>query len=118
MKICTKCKTEKQLDKFHRQEGKRDGKRAWCIQCFSDYHVLKKYGISKEDYEILAKSQENKCFICFKLPIGKFRLSVDHCHLTGRIRKLLCINCNTILGLAGDDENILYKCINYLKDYK
>jgi hypothetical protein len=43
------------------------------------------------------------------------KLAVDHDHRTGRIRKLLCVRCNNILGFAADDIALLEKAIEYLK---
>lgn len=45
----------------------------------------------------------------------KLKLVVDHCHKTGRIRGLLCHNCNRALGLLQDDVGVLRKAIGYLK---
>jgi hypothetical protein len=45
-------------------------------------------------------------------------LAVDHCHVTGKIRGLLCINCNQDLGKFMDREELLDKAKNYLKGSK
>lgn len=42
-------------------------------------------------------------------------LAVDHCHETGRIRGLLCNNCNRAIGLLGDSVELLLKAVEYLK---
>lgn len=57
------------------------------------------YGITLEDYNRKLKEQNNKCDIC-KRDSAFFdkSLAVDHCHKTGKIRSLLCSNCNTALG--------------------
>ena len=44
------------------------------------------------------------------------RLAVDHCHTTGKTRKLLCKNCNTGLGSFKDNQDVLLKAMQYLKD--
>jgi len=45
-------------------------------------------------------------------------LLVDHCHVTGKYRGLLCNRCNTSLGFVNDDIELLEKMVNYLKEYK
>ena len=45
------------------------------------------------------------------------RLSVDHCHKTGKIRALLCGQCNTMLGMAQEKKDILQMAIKYLEKY-
>lgn len=42
------------------------------------------------------------------------RLAVDHCHKTGKIRQLLCANCNKTLGLIKEDTDVLKKMIDYI----
>jgi hypothetical protein len=39
---------------------------------------------------------------------------IDHCHSTNKIRGVLCNNCNTALGLVGDNIDTLHKMIAYL----
>jgi len=64
-------------------------------------------------------AQDCKCAICGKTEQeNKKRLAVDHCHATGKVRKLLCSHCNTALGLVNDDQNILIEMLSYLKEFK
>lgn len=75
------------------------------------------YGITIDQYEQMFNVQEGKCKICNKHQNElKQPLSVDHNHTTNKIRGLLCQNCNTILGHAKDNIDILQKAINYLKN--
>ena len=74
-----------------------------------------RYGITLEDYNKLLTEQGNVCYICKTTP-NSLALSVDHNHITGNIRGLLCSNCNTLLGLAKDDVNILKAAIDYLEN--
>ena len=73
------------------------------------------YNLTLEQYEIMLKEQNGVCFLCNSLPNKKL-LAVDHCHKTNKVRKLLCSNCNTALGLFKDDINVLNKAISYLKE--
>jgi len=76
-----------------------------------------RYNITLEDYDILLKSQNNKCAICESDSPGakKNRFSIDHDHESGKIRGLLCDNCNVGLGRFNDNINNLIKSIEYLK---
>lgn len=75
-----------------------------------------KYKITENDYEKLFQLQSGGCAIC-KQPCathGK-TLSIDHDHKTGKIRGLLCINCNSALGLLKEDEDLIWNLLEYLK---
>ncbi len=75
------------------------------------------YGLSEQEYDSMKLSQDNKCAICKKEPINHV-LFVDHCHLTNKIRGLLCRKCNAVLGMCNDDVEILKESISYLeKEY-
>lgn len=72
-------------------------------------------------YNEIIKKQNFKCACCeTKNPGGKGnkRFVVDHCHLTGEFRGLLCVKCNRSIGGLGDSEEGLNKAINYLKNCK
>ncbi|HDY68067.1 MAG TPA: hypothetical protein ENH85_09770 [Candidatus Scalindua sp.] len=78
-------------------------------------HRLKvNYGITLEDYDKLYEKQNGVCAIC-SLPEVLMRLQVDHDHKTGKVRGLLCLYCNNILGKAKDSIETLEKAIEYLK---
>ncbi|KIA60243.1 hypothetical protein FG87_38135 [Nocardia vulneris] len=68
-------------------------------------HINETYGLTPQEYWALYEAQEGKCYICGR-PRAKDRkkLSVDHCHTTGRIRGLLDQQCNRdVLGHFRDD---------------
>ncbi len=76
--------------------------------------LVRKYGITIEEYEQMLKDQNGVCKICKGPdPAGK-DFAVDHCHVTGKVRGLLCQNCNTSLGLMKDSHVNLSNAINYL----
>lgn len=65
------------------------------------YHLFHSYGITPEEYDKLVVKQDGKCALCDRVsnqnkPYG--RLQVDHDHLTGKVRGLLCVQCNVDLG--------------------
>jgi len=72
------------------------------------------YGITIDQYESMMSSQNGVCFICKnKCKTGK-RLCVDHCHKTGKVRALLCTNCNTGIAHFKDIPELLRTAANYL----
>ena len=74
------------------------------------------YGIDLVIYNEILKNQNNKCAICGTESTGKRKnFSVDHCHKTGKVRGLLCSNCNAGIGNLRDDITLLEKAIWYLK---
>lgn len=80
-------------------------------------HLKRTFGITLEDYDKLLKEQKGVCKIC-KGPERNPRkkiLSVDHDHITGRVRGLLCDSCNNLLARACDNTEILKSAISYLE---
>ncbi len=87
---------------------------------------LKRYfGISLETYEKMVEVQNGLCAICGKAETVRHNvarrvqeLAVDHDHVTGKVRALLCSNCNTGLGDFNDDPDLLVKAAIYLEKHK
>ncbi len=75
----------------------------------------KKFGLTEQGYNTLYEVQCGKCAICQRHQDELPRvLSVDHCHVTGRVRGLLCARCNSLLGMACDRQKVLRSAILYL----
>ena len=80
------------------------------------YSLKKKYNLTEEDFLYLLEKQQNKCYICGKHNSDILRgLAVDHDHITGKIRGLLCSKCNSALGWY---ENNFEKINEYLANDK
>lgn len=86
--------------------------------------IKKAYNLTPEDYQQMLENQEYKCFLCKKDEIAKDyrtgkakRLAVDHCHKTGRIRKLLCTLCNTGIAKFKEDADLLIKAAKYISEF-
>ena len=85
-------------------------------------HLVRKYGITLEEYNRRFREQKGVCAICGKeestrrrkISPENERLAVDHCHETGVVRGLLCFKCNTAIGSLGDTQDQIMKVINYL----
>ena len=72
-------------------------------------------GMTYDLYEQMLIDQNNKCVICNLEHTDIKKLHVDHCHNTGKVRGLLCSNCNNGMGKLGDSIERLELVINYLK---
>lgn len=74
------------------------------------------YGINDSQRTMMLEKQNGVCFLCGKKE-SEFqnRFGIDHNHITGQIRGLLCLKCNFMIGYANDDINILSKAIEYIK---
>lgn len=126
MKNCSSCNQEKPATEFYKG-------RSFCKVCsnkasnrwkkenkeknqlsIQKSKLKRKYGITIEQYEAMVKEQKGVCYIC-KNENPNRKLSVDHCHKTGKIRKLLCDKCNMTLGLINDSQELLKQFIFYLK---
>lgn len=80
---------------------------------------MKKYDMDYDDYKEMLNSQSGKCLICGSTgDLSKpYRpLMIDHNHITGNVRGLLCQHCNFLIGQAKDDIDILKSAIKYLED--
>lgn len=76
--------------------------------------MLKKYGLSYSDWELLLIRQNHVCAICKRPETGK-TLAVDHCHRTGKVRGLLCAKCNQGIGMFDDNASSLRTAAEYLE---
>jgi hypothetical protein len=85
---------------------------------FRQQHLKRTYGLSEVDYARWVVKQNGKCAICGQPPAGKrkseMKLNVDHDHITGAVRGLLCSPCNRALGLFTDSKEKLESALVYL----
>ena len=79
---------------------------------YRDGERARRYGLSLADYRALQARQGNACAICRKVTRA---LCIDHCHVTGRVRGLLCRRCNSALGFYADDQRLLRAALAYLQ---
>jgi len=73
------------------------------------------YGISQIEYDDLFNSQDGACAICRKPNWNGRGPNVDHDHITGKVRGIICSSCNTALGMIGDNPNIARAMADYLE---
>lgn len=98
---CTVCRSRQNTDKakLYRQER----------------NLRKNFGLTLIQYNSLHTLQQGLCTICHRPQIGGKSLSVDHNHVTGKVRGLLCSRCNTALGSSQDSIITLKDAITYLE---
>lgn len=87
------------------------------------YTRAMKYGITGDQYDSMFSRQGGLCAICGRPQRierrGRiFPLAIDHDHVSGKVRGLLCHHCNIIIGMAEDNEDILRSAIRYLRRYR
>lgn len=134
MKICSKCEIEKDFEEFHLNPQTSDGRDHRCKVCKSVYFrsrysknaksyslaqfersLIQKFGITYTEYQAILKDQGEVCLICGRSPSeATRRFAVDHCHKTGKIRGILCSDCNIGLGHFHDDPKVLEAAKAYL----
>ena len=82
-----------------------------------EYRLKSKYGMTLTENNVLLQKQNNKCKICL-VEFSNITPNIDHCHITNKVRGLLCLACNTGLGQFKDNTKLLTKAINYLEENK
>lgn len=124
-KICATCGQKKPVDDFYiRKDLQKNGEeyvsiRNSCKECVKAKIRLKATGWSPEDYERAWVLQGGKCAIC-GCELGSSRYTkpaADHDHKTGKLRGILCMQCNTALGLFKDSPYRLESAIHYLEEH-
>lgn len=114
-KHCRGCGEVKPHMEWHRKNSAPDGLASRCKACKAATgpagHLRRKYGITEAERDEMIGAQGGVCCICLAAPATQ----VDHCHKTGRVRGVLCFNCNSGLGLLGDDPAAMNRAAEYLE---
>lgn len=92
-----------------------------------EYHFRRQYGITVSDYDAMLRAQNDQCAICGAKesrfwkkgvsPVPRL-LAVDHDHVTGAVRGLLCGDCNVGMGAFRDDPFLVMRAAQYLFSHK
>lgn len=145
IKLCTKCDKKKPMTDFHKKKASKDGRQSRCKQCNKEstqawqkenskrfeeswkardelnrknghtkFRRAKRYGLTIEELDNLLKEAGGVCKICPREPIKW--LVIDHDHVTGVVRGVLCERCNQGLGLFNDNVEWLQNAIKYLNN--
>lgn len=133
-KLCTKCGEVKPLEDFCKNKAAPEGYHFWCRVCHyqsnkewcqrnhrtskewyrrykKEYHLLRTYGLSLEEYEKMLEEQGGGCAVCGSVEA----LAVDHDHKSGEIRGIICRRCNQGIGRFEDNPVLLRKLARYLE---
>ncbi|MFI6060209.1 endonuclease VII domain-containing protein [Streptomyces sp. NPDC051286] len=114
-KLCRRCGEVKPHSEWHRIATASDGLSTRCRACRAVQgragHLERQYGMTEAERDEMISSQMGICTICLAAPA----VHVDHCHETGRVRGVLCFNCNSAIGKMGDDPDTLRRAIAYLE---
>jgi hypothetical protein len=146
-KVCRDCGVSKAIDEFRTNSKTTNYRRPECRVCQNQQTVMyhkrrvaedpdgyaahrdavthrswlkQKYGITPEDYETMLINQSYACAICQEREThrkGSSRFAVDHDHITGEVRGLLCDGCNVGLGRFKDDPMLLQSATQYLTNH-
>lgn len=114
-KLCRTCGEIKPHGEWHRNATASDGLSTRCKACRAiqgrEGHLKRHYGMTEAERDEMIASQMGLCVICLKAPA----VHVDHCHETGRVRGVLCFNCNSAIGKLGDDPDAVRRAAAYLE---
>ncbi|MGP4028028.1 endonuclease VII domain-containing protein [Actinomadura sp. 3N407] len=126
MKYCPRCQEIKPFDEFGKNRSNKSGLTAYCRPCHTatalenrrrnhgserNYLLKLRYGLTEEQVEQMIAEQGGICVICLRAEAKH----VDHDHMTGLVRRVLCFKCNGALGQFEDDPERLRLAAEYLE---
>lgn len=131
MRICAACRDIKKIDEFPGLVAKGSYCKACAMQRYGrasyvrkdgklrseaahDYRLKSRYGISAVQYEEMLTRQGHGCAICGQRCRSGKRLAVDHNHVTGAVRELLCSNHNAGIEFFDEDLPLMAQAQVYL----
>ena len=138
MRICVQCQQNKSVDEFGIDKNNKanGGRKYACKECTNAkrrgknqidnrrYHLSSKYGITPEKYDEMYLQQNGLCRVCEqsgevrsggKRAKNSIDLFVDHDHIDGTVRGLLCHKCNVAIGLLYDDPILMERAAQYVR---
>lgn len=126
-KRCSRCGNTKPISAFHK--CRKYGTQHWCKECraaqariryqrrkqeYAEYRLFSRYGLSTAELEAILERQNHRCALCEER-LADRKPHIDHDHDTGRVRGVLCSECNTGLGKLKDSPALLRRAIAYLE---
>lgn len=132
-KTCSKCKKTSLIQNFYSDVSKKDRLSSRCRACVKlrskeqrvklgpwfrrEYDLKRLYGLTIEDYDNILRTQNGVCKICKEKCKTRKYLSVDHCHATGKVRGLLCKECNVGIGCFRNSALLMNSAAEYLENF-
>lgn len=141
---CPMCQVVQPLDKFPANKAHKNNVGAYCLECLAKRNrdiyslrnkdsrakyyqqnktkilrdrTLKRYNLTNEEYDSMLNNQNHSCAICHTHKDIQ-PLCVDHDHNTGKVRELLCSDCNSALGRIKEDEIRALAMIAYIQKHR
>lgn len=121
---CLTCGGRKPAAEFRKNWAHASGLEFHCRICVSHNNRQRLFGLTPEEYQAKLAEQGGRCAICGQQERTRANngmrikdLAVDHDHATGRVRGLLCANCNKGIGNLGEDVDRLIAAARYLLEY-
>jgi hypothetical protein len=141
--LCTRCNKYFKRHGFHKRKHSLIGLQSWCKKCVAqkvkkhyerplerkkkrERNLMMNYGITMDTLNAMHARGDGMCWSCRKeifidMHKGKKQTGVtacvDHDHVTGKVRGLLCSGCNRGIGFFQDDPAKLQCAIEYLRKY-
>jgi len=115
-----KVKEQDRRGRIAHPERKKEYQSRWCKNNSEKMYALQlkwKYDLTIENYNRMFEEQNGVCAICGETERVHTKLSVDHDHVTGKVRELVCSRCNSAMGFLDDNSVKALKLANYLKKY-
>jgi len=138
MKTCAKCGETKELKEFGKRRNTKDRRRGVCKDCQSTYtkkyrernkdkvkdsQLMSVYGITLAERDSMFEEQDGECAICKREMVrdrgpAENHCCIDHDHDSGKVRGLLCLKCNTGIGMLKDNPKVLRAAADYLEEHQ
>jgi Recombination endonuclease VII len=122
---CIECNKKRQSDSYYadhersKEKKKENSKKRYfsSVEVRRKFYLKSKFNISSEDYNEMLVKSNHACEICEKPDATNRHLSVDHNHITGIVRGLLCTRCNAAIGSLNTDIGVelLQNAIEYIR---
>lgn len=125
---CPICVKERRIETDHKHKKTRDAdKKRWRDnnkKRIKELTLKYRYNITVEKFDEMVKDQNNLCAVCKKPETLVYKktnkvmdLAVDHNHLTGKVRGLLCSKCNQGYGCLQESEETITNLLEYHRKY-
>jgi hypothetical protein len=133
-RVCKQCKAEQHrqwrakdpehVKEWHREYNQMPERKAAHTNRQRHYYykdpqgrrarAMREKGLSVDEYDAMLARQNGVCAICGTVCKSGRALAVDHDHITGEVRGLLCMNCNRAIGWLNDDPDLIMRAAEYV----